>query len=76
MKLTRTTLLWILGALAIAMILYGLAKQFIGLSVDPGLEKTGFDLIVLGALGILLYNRHVAKEEAKDKDESREEKSK
>jgi len=76
MKLTRTALLWILGALAIVIILYRLAKQFIGFSVNPGLEKTLFDFIVIGAIGILLYNRQLTKEEAKDNDESREEKSK
>lgn len=76
MKLTRTALLWILGALAIVIILYGLAKQFIGFSVNPGLEKTLFDFIVIGAIGILLYNRQLTKEESKDNDESREEKSK
>ena len=46
------------------MILYAVAKQFIGFTVDPALEKTFFDFIVIGALGILLYNRKLARDEA------------
>lgn len=64
MKLSRTLLLWIIAGLGIAMILYAVAKQFIGFTVDPALEKTFFDFIVIGALGILLYNRKLARDEA------------
>lgn len=64
MKLNRTWLLWIIGSLGVAMILYAVAKQFIGFTVDPGLEKTFFDLIVLVALGVFVYNRKLAREEA------------
>lgn len=64
MKLNRTWLLWIIGSLGVAMILYAVAKQIIGFSVDPALEKTFFDFIIIGALGILIYNRKLAAEEA------------
>ncbi|WP_304223327.1 hypothetical protein [Gracilinema caldarium] len=64
MKLNRTSLLWIIASIGVAMILYAVAKQFIGFTVDPALEKTFFDFIVIGALGILLYNRKLARDEA------------
>ncbi len=48
------------------MILYGVTKQLIGFSVDPALEKTFFDFIIIIALGILIYNRKLVKEETKN----------
>ncbi|AEJ19990.1 hypothetical protein [Gracilinema caldarium] len=70
MKLNRTWLLWIIGSLGVAMILYAVAKQIIGFSVDPALEKTFFDFIIIGALGILIYNRKLAAEEAAEAQKS------
>jgi hypothetical protein len=65
MKLTRTWLLRITGALGVLIIVYSLIRQLTGFSVGENIEKQVMDGIVFIALALFLYNRKLRGDEQK-----------
>jgi hypothetical protein len=70
MKITRKTLLFCTAALGSFLILYGLIRFFLGIGFDEAVEKRMIDVIIISALGLFLYNRKLARDEQKAKEES------
>jgi hypothetical protein len=64
-KPTRRLLLGIVAGMGGFIIVYSLFRALTGLSFEEDLEKTIFDMIVIAALGILVYNRRIARDEKK-----------
>ncbi|MDR2630091.1 MAG: hypothetical protein LBC60_04130 [Spirochaetaceae bacterium] len=67
MKIKRSWLLIIVAGIGVFIILYSLARQFSGFSFGEQAEKYMFDILTFTALGIFLYNRKLAADEAREK---------
>jgi hypothetical protein len=72
MKIQRKWLLIATGAIAVFMILYSLARQFLGFNLGEAFEKTFFDGIFIAAIGLLMLNRKIASDEKKAAKEAEE----
>ena len=66
-KVTRNQLLIIIAAMAVFMIGYSLVRYFTGAGFGEDIEKYMFDGIVIGCLGLFMYNRKLAKDEKQAK---------
>jgi len=77
MKVTRTTLLIIIAALAVLLIAYGVIQYFTGFGAGEEWDRYVADVIIVIALGLFIYNRKMAKDEKQAKEaeeaEAREE---
>ena len=49
---------------------YGIFKHFTGIGFSEGIEKYMFDIIIFGALGLFIYNRKMARDDKKAKEEA------
>ncbi|MDR2068417.1 MAG: hypothetical protein LBP71_00935 [Spirochaetaceae bacterium] len=67
MKIKRGWLLGIVGGIGVFIILYSLVRHFFGFSIGERAEKYMFDTLTFVALGIFLYNRKLAADEAREK---------
>jgi hypothetical protein len=67
MKIKRSWLLGIVGGIGVFIILYSLFRHFSGFSFGEQAEKYMFDTLTFTALGIFLYNRKLAADEAREK---------
>jgi hypothetical protein len=67
MKIKRSWLLRIVAGIGGFIILYSLVRHFSGFSFGEGVEKYMFDTLTFVALGIFLYNRKLAADEAREK---------
>jgi hypothetical protein len=67
MKIKRSWLLKIIVGIGGVIILYSLIRHFTGFSLGETAEKYMFDTFTFLALGIFLYNRKLAAEEAREK---------
>ncbi|MDR2364119.1 MAG: hypothetical protein LBD65_06865 [Spirochaetaceae bacterium] len=67
MKIKRSWLLRIIIGIGGFIIVYSLLRHFTGISLGDTAEKYMFDAFTFLALGIFLYNRKLAAEEAREK---------
>jgi hypothetical protein len=67
MKIKRSWLLRIIIGIGGFIILYSLIRHFTGISLGETAERYMFDAFTFLALGIFLYNRKLAAEEAREK---------
>jgi hypothetical protein len=67
MKIKRSWLLRIIAGMGGVMILYSLIRHFTGVTLGERAEKYLFDTLTFAALGIFLYNRKLAADEARGK---------
>ena len=63
MKVTRKMLLWIIVALGVLIIAYGLIRQFTGFGLSEDMEKYFMDGVIIAALGLFMYNRKMLRDE-------------
>lgn len=70
-KVTRKLLLAVTAGMGIFLIVYSLIRQFTGFGFGEAGEKYMMDVIIIGALGLFMYNRKMAKDErlAKEAEE-------
>lgn len=66
MKIQRKWLLAATASIGVFMILYTLARQFLGLNLGEAFEKYFFDGIFIAAIGLLMLNRKIAADEKKE----------
>jgi hypothetical protein len=69
MKLSRAWLLRILIALGLVIIVYSIVRHVTGFTVGEKNEGFFMNVIVFAALGIFIYNRRLAAEEKKEREE-------
>jgi len=65
-------LLIIIAALGVFIIAYSLIRQFTGLGFSEAGEKYMMDIIVISALALFMYNRKLAKDEKKAREDAAE----
>jgi uncharacterized membrane protein len=63
-------LLGITVGLGVFLIGYTLIRQFAGIGFGEDAEKTMFDIIILTALGVFVYNRKLAADEKKERQDA------
>jgi hypothetical protein len=66
MKIKREWLLIAIGAIGVSMILYTLARQFLGFNLGEAFEKFFFDGVFIAAIGIFMFNRKMLSDEKKE----------
>ncbi len=66
MKIQRKWLLVATASIGVFMILYTLARQFLGLDLGDGTDKLFFDGVFIAAIGLLMLNRKIAADEKKE----------
>jgi putative Mn2+ efflux pump MntP len=71
-KITRKMLLAITASLGIIIILYSLIRHFTGFGLSERAEKYLFDGIIIAALGLLMYNRKLARDERLAREKAEE----
>ena len=71
-KVTRKMLLIITASLGVLIIVYGLVRQFFGIGLSEKPEKYFFEVIVIAALGLFMYNRKMARDERQAKEAAAE----
>jgi hypothetical protein len=69
MKLSRAWLLRILIALGLVIIVYSILRHVTGFTVGEKNESFLMNAIVFAALGIFIYNRKLASDEKKEREE-------
>jgi hypothetical protein len=62
-KVTRKLLLMITAGMGIFLIGYSLIRHFTGFGFGEAGEKYMMDVIIIGALGLFMYNRKMARDE-------------
>jgi hypothetical protein len=72
MKLKRKHLTWILAGLAFLLVGYSVLRGVFHVNMGENLERYLYDVIVIGALGVFMYNRKLAKDEAKERAAEKE----
>ena len=72
MKITRKTLLIIIAALGVLLIAYGVIQHFTGFGKGEEWGRYVSDIIIVIALGLFIYNRKMAKEDAEEREEKPE----
>jgi len=71
MKVTRKMLLIITASLGVFIIVYSLVRQFFGIGLSDSMERYMMDVIIISALGLFMYNRKMAKDEQREREEAR-----
>jgi hypothetical protein len=66
MKVKREWLLIATGSIGVIMILYTLARQFLGFNLGDAFEKSFFDGIFIVAIGLFMLNRKIVSDEKKE----------
>lgn len=69
MKLSRSWLLRILIALGLVIIVYSVVRHVTGFTVGEKNEGFLMNAVVFAALGIFIYNRKLAADEKKEREE-------
>jgi hypothetical protein len=72
MKIQRKWLLIATASIGVFMILYTLARQFLGLDFGAAFEKLFFDGVFIAAIGLLMLNRKLGADEKKAALEAKE----
>ena len=72
MKVTRKMLLIITASLGVLIIVYSLVREFTGFGLHETMEKYLFEVIVIAALGLFMYNRKMACDERLAKEAAEE----
>ena len=68
MKITRTLLLAIVAGLGVLIIVYTLIQHFTSFGLGAAAERHIMDFIMIAAVGLLMYNRKIAKDEKRAKE--------
>ncbi|MDR0387686.1 MAG: hypothetical protein LBH57_06575 [Treponema sp.] len=69
MKLSRVWLLRILIALGVIIIVYSIVRHVTGFTIGEKNENFLMQTVIFAALGIFIYNRRLAAEEKKEREE-------
>ncbi|GAB1484703.1 hypothetical protein MASR2M78_35210 [Treponema sp.] len=65
-KIKRSWLMATTASIGVFMILYTLARQFLGFNLGEKFEKNFFDFIFIAAIALLVLNRKIANDEKKE----------
>lgn len=66
MKVKRSWLLAAPIAMAVILVGYTLARQFLGFSLGEAIEKNMFNVILVAAVGVMILNRKLIADEKKE----------
>jgi hypothetical protein len=69
MKISRAWLLRILIALGLIIVVYSVLRHVTGFTVGEKNESFLMNVIVFAALGVFIYNRKLAADEKKEREE-------
>ena len=72
MKVTRKMLLTITAGLGVLIIVYSLVRHFTGFGLSEAGEKYLMDVVIICALGLFMYNRKMARDEKRAREEAAE----
>ena len=68
MKVKRSWLLAAPIAMAVLLVAYTLARQFLGFSLGESFEKNMFNVILVAAVGVMMLNRKLVADEKKERE--------